>query len=174
MALPTYTLTLLRHAKSEWGLEGLTDKQRPLNRRGERDAPEMGRRLKAAGVRPSLIVCSAAQRTVQTARLFAGAIGFPEEFIHRESALYLASAAGILDLIEQQESTFQNLVVVGHNPGISELAETLSDGLTTHMPTAAMLTLQAETDDWQGFRHAAIRIVGYDYPKNAAGPITRF
>ncbi|MEM7764071.1 MAG: histidine phosphatase family protein [Pseudomonadota bacterium] len=173
MSLTTHTLTLLRHAKSDWGFEGLTDRQRPLNARGERDAPEMGKRLKASGVRPSLIVCSSAVRTTQTAKLFAKAIGFPIEFIHREASLYLASAHGILKTIAEHDNDFKNIVLVGHNPGISEVAEQLSDGLTDHLPTAAMLTVRADVPDWQSFAFGAIDVVSYDFPKNADGPITR-
>lgn len=171
MSLPTHTLTLMRHAKSGWGFESLTDRQRPLNERGENDAPVMGERLTAAGIRPSLIVCSAAVRTTQTARLFAKAIGFPVEFIHKEPALYLANASQVMQVVVAQGGEFQNMVVIGHNPGISDLAEQLSDGLTGAMPTAGMLTIAADVPDWASFSLGDIRVVGYDFPKNTNGPI---
>ncbi|MFK8051751.1 MAG: histidine phosphatase family protein [Woeseiaceae bacterium] len=173
MGLPTHTLTLLRHAKSAWGFEGLTDRQRPLNDRGETDAPAMGKRLRDAEVRPSLIMCSSAVRTTQTAKLFANAIGFPIEFIHKESSLYLASAPQILQIVSSQEAEFRNIVVVAHNPGISDLANELSDGLVGAMPTAGMLTVSADVPDWASFALGDVRVVGYDYPKNKNGPIKR-
>ena len=173
MALVTHTLTLMRHAKSSWDDPSLSDHDRPLNARGERDAPEMGQRLKARGIRPSLLLASTARRTTETARAVARAIGFPLEFIHRERDLYLASAADIMDVIYAQDPTFRHVLVVGHNPGISDLADRLSDGVTGDMPTAALITLEADVDDWRGFVHAARTVVGYDYPKNAQGIITR-
>lgn len=173
MPLVTHTLTLMRHAKSSWGDPSLPDHDRPLNARGERDAPEMGQRLKARGIRPSLLLASTSRRTTQTARAVADAIGFPAEFIHRERELYLASAEEIMSTVCAQDPSFRHILVIGHNPGMSELANRLSDGLPGDMPTAAMITLEAEVDDWRGFAHAARRIVGYDYPKNAQGIITR-
>lgn len=173
MALATHSLTLMRHAKSSWGDASLSDHDRPLNARGERDAPEMGQRLKARGIRPSLILASTARRTTETARAVARATGFPLEFIHRERALYLASPEEIMATVCDQDPTFRNIIVIGHNPGMSDLANALSDDLPGDMPTAAMMTLEADVDDWQGFAYAARRVVGYDFPKNAQGIITR-
>ena len=100
------TLTLVRHAKSSWKDTSLADRDRPLNKRGKRDAPEMGRRLTAAGVRPSLIVSSPAVRAWTTAKIIANEIGYPREFLQRDSALYLASVNGILDVIASQDTGF--------------------------------------------------------------------
>ncbi|MEL6868648.1 MAG: histidine phosphatase family protein [Pseudomonadota bacterium] len=173
MGFKTHSLTLLRHAKSDWSRESLSDHDRPLNERGERDAPQMGKRLKALGVRPSLLVTSTAKRAVQTCKLVANNLGFPLEFIHRERDLYLASPQQIMRTLAQQDPSFHHVLLVGHNPGISELAQRLSDGLVVDMPTAAMLTVEGETPDWASFEQIARRVVGYDYPKNHAGVITR-
>lgn len=173
MGLTTHSLTLMRHAKSSWDDASLSDHDRPLNARGERDAPEMGQRLKARGIRPSLILASTARRTTETARAVARAIGFPLEFIHRERALYLASPDEIMATVCDQDPTFRNILVIGHNPGMSYLANALSDDLPGDMPTAAMITLEADIDDWKDFAFAAKRVVGYDFPKNAQGIITR-
>jgi phosphohistidine phosphatase len=78
------TLTILRHAKSSWSDKGLADHDRPLNRRGEKDAPVMAARINAAGIRPSLIMSSPAIRAWHTARIVAKAISYPLEFLHRE------------------------------------------------------------------------------------------
>ncbi|MEL6215218.1 MAG: histidine phosphatase family protein [Pseudomonadota bacterium] len=168
-----YTLTLLRHAKSSWDDSSLSDHDRPLNERGDRDAPEMGRRLKERGIRPSALVASSATRTRHTARHVAQAIGFPTEFIHIEKTLYHASAEQILKVIGEQDAQFQNLLVVGHNPGISDLAERLSNGLVVNMPTAGMLTISADLGSWDELPYVAHTVVGYDFPKNASGVITR-
>lgn len=169
----TRTLTLLRHAKSSWDNPELDDHDRALNQRGERDAPEMGRRLKERGVRPSNIIASSATRTRHTARHVARSLGFPIEFVEVERSLYHATAGRILDVIAQQDNTFHHLVVVGHNPGISDLAARLSDDLVVNMPTCGMLTIAAELGSWDELPHVAHTVVGYDFPKNANGVITR-
>jgi len=85
------TLTILRHAKSSWENESLADYERPLNKRGERDAPVMAKRIQEAGIRPSLIVASHAVRAWTTAKVVAQELSYPLEFLQREKDLYLAS-----------------------------------------------------------------------------------
>ncbi|MDH3757345.1 MAG: histidine phosphatase family protein, partial [Gammaproteobacteria bacterium] len=131
------TLTLVRHAKSSWKDTSLADRDRPLNKRGKRDAPEMGRRIVAAGIRPSLIVSSPAVRAWTTAKVIANAIGYPREFLQRDNTLYLASVNGILDVIASQDVGFNNLMLVGHNPGFTDFANYLVPGLTNNLPPFA-------------------------------------
>ena len=83
------TLTIVRHAKSSWKDSGLRDRERPLNKRGKRDAPEMGRRIFKHGIRPSLILSSPAKRAWTTEKTVAAAIGYPREFMQKEESLYL-------------------------------------------------------------------------------------
>ena len=97
-------LILVRHAKSSWKDTSLADRDRPLNNRGNRDAPEMGRRIAAAGIRPSLIVSSPAVRAWTTAKVIAKELGYPREFLQRDDALYLASVDEILDVIAAQDT----------------------------------------------------------------------
>lgn len=158
-------LTLLRHAKSSWGRPDLADHDRPLNSRGERDAPVMGRRLIARGARPSLIVTSPATRARQTAKLFAREIGYPVEFIQTEQSLYLADPRTILDAIAMQDDTFGDIVVCAHNPGITDLANHLSGQRIDDMPTCAMVTIEADTDTWNNFADVPHTFIDFDYPK---------
>ncbi len=158
-------LTLLRHAKSSWGQSDIADHDRPLNRRGERDAPLMGRRLIARGARPSLIMTSPATRARQTARLLAREIGYPIEFIQTETSLYLADPQTILEVIAGQDDTFGDIVVCAHNPGITDLANHLSGQRIENMPTCAMVTIEAETDAWQEIGGAPRTFIDFDYPK---------
>ena len=139
------TLTLVRHAKSSWKDTSLADLDRPLSKRGERDAPEMGRRIVAAGIRPSLIVSSPAVRAWTTARIIADAIGYPREFLQRDKTLYLASVNGILDVIVAQDPGFNSLMLVGHNPGFTDFANYLVPGLTNNIPTAGVVCVQLDT-----------------------------
>jgi phosphohistidine phosphatase len=160
------TLTLLRHAKSSWKDTSLSDRDRPLNKRGERDAPEMGRRIAAAGIRPSLIVSSPAVRAWTTARIIADKIGYPREFLQRDKRLYLASVNGILDVIVGQDTAFNSLMIVGHNPGFTDFANYLVPGLTNNIPTAGVVSVQLDTDDWSLYDKPGVELLLYDFPKN--------
>jgi len=160
------TLTLVRHAKSSWKDSSLADRERPLNKRGKRDAPEMGRRIAAAGIRPSLIVSSPAVRAWTTAKVIANEIGYPREFLQRDNALYLASVNGILDVIVSQDGGFNNLMLVGHNPGFTDFANYLVPGVTNNMPTAGVVSVELETDDWSLYDRPGAKLLLYDFPKN--------
>lgn len=161
------TLTLMRHGKSDWGDPTLADRERPLNPRGQRDVPKMAGRLKTLELRPSLILASAARRTTETAKLMADAFSYPREFIHREDGLYLAGAHAIAECIGSQDPSFNVMIVCGHNPGITEIANTFAPGITGNMPTSAMLTVRAPADDWAVFVSSPVELVDYDYPKNS-------
>jgi phosphohistidine phosphatase len=160
------TLTLVRHAKSSWKDTSLADRDRPLNKRGKRDAPEMGRRIAAAGVRPSLIVSSPAVRAWTTAKVIANAIGYPREFLQRDNALYLASADDILDVIVAQDPGFNSLMLVGHNPGFTAFANYLVPGLTNNLPTAGVVSVELDSDDWSLYERPDVKLLLYDFPKN--------
>lgn len=159
------TLTLVRHAKSSWNHPDLSDRQRPLNARGERDAPDMGQRIVAHGIRPSLIITSPATRAWTTARIIASEIGYPAEFLQREDSLYLASLEDLLDAVVAQDSGFNNLMVVGHNPGLTEFANFLVPGLTNNLPTAGVVSVQIDRDDWNLYQQPKAELLAFDYPK---------
>jgi phosphohistidine phosphatase len=159
------TLTIVRHAKSSWKDTGLRDRDRPLNQRGKRDAPEMGRRIQAHGIRPSLIVSSPAKRAWTTATVVAEAINYPREFLHKEDALYLASLETILDVIVAQDNGFNNLMLFGHNPGFTDMANFLVPGLTNNLPTAGVVSVEIEQDDWNLYARPRTRLLVHDWPK---------
>ena len=159
------TLTIVRHAKSSWKDSGLHDRDRPLNKRGKRDAPEMGRRIQAHGIRPSLIVSSPAKRAWTTAKAVAEAINYPREFLHKEDALYLASLDTILDVIMAQDNGFNNLMLFGHNPGFTDMANFLVPGLTNNLPTAGVVSVEIDQDDWNLYERPKTRLVVHDWPK---------
>jgi len=159
------TLTLVRHAKSSWEDHSLADRDRPLNKRGKRDAPEMGRRIAAAGIRPSLIVSSPAVRAWTTAKIIANEIGYPREFLQRDNRLYLASVNGILDVIVAQDPGFNSLMLVGHNPGFTDFANYLVPGLTNNMPTASVVSVELDSEDWSLYDKPASELLLYDFPK---------
>jgi len=160
------TLTIVRHAKSSWSDGSLPDRERPLNRRGEKDAPEMGRRIAEAGIRPSLIISSPAVRAWTTAKAVAGALSYPVEFLQRESDLYHASVDTILDVICAQDNQFNNLMLFGHNPGLTDFANFLQPGLTHNLPTAGVVCVEIDQEDWALHARPKTTLVLFDYPKN--------
>ncbi len=164
-------LTLLRHAKSSWADPGQTDFQRPLNRRGERDAPEMGRRLKLAGARPSLILSSPAARALATARQVADALGYPREFMQTDESLYLASSERLREVVAAQEDRYRDVLIVGHNPGITAFANAISNAAVDNLVTGALVVVDLKIDSWQALKTASRgHCLLHDYPRQASPP----
>ena len=159
------TLTLVRHAKSSWSDTHLSDRDRPLNKRGKRDAPVMGKRIVEHGIRPSLIISSPAKRAWSTAKLIAAEISYPIEFLQREDGLYHASLDEFLGVIVAQDNRFNNIMIVGHNPGMTEFANFLSPGLTNNLPTAGVVSVQIDQDDWNLYEQPRTELLVHDYPK---------
>ena len=159
------TLTLVRHAKSSWHDTNLGDRERPLNKRGVRDAPIMGQRAVEAGIRPSLIISSPAVRAWTTAKVFATELGYPVEFLQREDDIYLASLDRLLEVVASQDAGFNNLMLFGHNPGLTDFANYLSPGLTNNLPTAGIVSVEFDRDDWMLFEKPKTELLVYDYPK---------
>ena len=162
------TLTLLRHAKSSWGDSSLADHERPLNRRGERDAPVMGQRINEAGIRPSLIVSSPAIRAWTTAKIVAEAISYPREFLQRENDIYMSSLSRLIKIVGKQDDGFNNLMLVGHNPGLTEFANYLIPNLTGNLPTCGVVSVSLDIDDWNLKGNPPAELLIYDYPKRVA------
>ncbi len=158
-------LTLVRHAKSSWKDASLRDRDRPLNKRGQRDAPAMGKRLLEYGVRPSLIVSSPANRAWTTAKIIAKALSYPREFMQKDENLYLGSVDDILDVIAAQDDGYNSLMIFGHNPGFTDFANFLSPGLTHNLPTAGVVSVEIDQDDWSLYHRPSTKLLIHDWPK---------
>ncbi len=100
-----------------------------------------------------------------TAKILAREIGYPIEFLQREESLYLASVDSILDVLVAQDVEFNNLMVVGHNPGLTYFANYLSPGLTDNLPTTGIVSVSFEQDDWNLYSRPKTELLCYDYPK---------
>ncbi len=146
------TLLLLRHAKSSWKHSGPSDHDRPLNKRGERDAPRVGRLLRQKRLSPGVIISSTATRAQRTAEEVAKSGGF-DVAVQLERALYLADPETIVDVVRQASTEAQRVLVVGHSPGMEELVGRLT-GLSEPepMPTAGLAHIRLEIDDWNELR----------------------
>ena len=161
------TLLILRHAKSSWDHPGLRDHDRPLNPRGRRDAPRMGRFLAERDLVPDRIVSSTAVRARTTAELAAAEFGEEVE-IETTVDLYGACPDGYIEVAELLGGTAERLMVVGHNPGITSLVRHLS-GDGEYMPTAALAAVELDIDEWSELGSAGQgRLVGFWRPKTLA------
>ena len=139
----TIELVLARHAKSDWGDPGLRDHDRPLNDRGTRDAPRMAARLAETGFRPEALLSSTALRARTTADAFAAALATTVTLV---PDLYGAPPSTLLAVASQ--SGRRRVMLVAHNPGMTELAEALSGGGVGEMPTCAVARFRWDDDDW--------------------------
>ncbi len=166
-------LLLLRHAKAVPATEPLVDIDRALAEHGERDARRIGGRLRQQQVRPALIVTSPAARALRTAQLVAREIDYPLEAIALDRRLYLAEPAAILEIIAGQDSNMETLLVVGHNPGLTELAHRLLPGFEVEdLPTGAIVGLDyQDAAAWDRVESTAAVLGYYDFPKNTRAAV---
>ena len=124
------TVYILRHAKSDWGDPAVKDHERPLNERGRSAAPQMGAHLKAKKYKPDLVLCSTARRTVETYELIKPFVGARTPVVF-EDALYLAEARQIGERLRWLDEDVGAVMVIGHNPGLAQLAMALSAAAKT-------------------------------------------
>jgi phosphohistidine phosphatase len=141
------TLYLLRHAKSSWKDAGLADFDRPLNERGRRAAPFMGRLMRDRGADVDLIISSPAKRARKTAKLFLEAGGFETDVLNDER-IYEASPSTLMYVAGEIDDRFSSVVLVGHNPGMEGLIRALT-GQSEPMPTAAIAIIKLAIDSWK-------------------------
>ena len=127
----------------------------------------MAERIKESGIRPSLILSSPAVRAWTTAKSIAHEIGYPIEFLQQEQRLYHASTRNLLVVIAEQDEGFNNLMIVGHNPGLTDFANHLIPGMTHNIPTCGFVSLEIDCDNWNLNQDADIKLLIYDYPKRA-------
>jgi phosphohistidine phosphatase len=156
---------LLRHAKSAW--PDVPDRDRPLAKRGRRDAPVIGRWLRDHGYLPDVVVCSAARRTRQTWELVAPELGGSRS-VTFESRAYAASALTLLYLVRELPGRYRAAMLIGHNPGMAELAASLAEppggnGAPIRFPTAAVAVLEFP-GDWPDLAPGQARLLDFTTP----------
>ncbi len=161
----TRRLMLLRHAKSDW--PDLPDRDRPLAKRGRRDAPIIGRWLRDHGYLPDTVICSAARRTRQTWELVAPELGGSPS-VSFEPRAYAASAMTLLYLVRELSATSRAALLIGHNPGVADLATSLAqppdhDDAPIRFPTAAVAILDV-SGDWADLSPGQARLLDYTTP----------
>ena len=158
-------LYLVRHAKSSWSNLSLDDIDRPLNKRGKRDAPIMARRIKEQGIVPSLFLSSPAKRALKTCKVFARALDYPKYRIETDMGLYHASENEILEIIRQKNDALDSLIVFGHNPGFTSLANALTGQDIFNVPTCGIVAIAFAESSWSDIGYDRGELRFFDYPK---------
>jgi phosphohistidine phosphatase len=158
-------LLLCRHAKSSWKDLTLSDIDRPLNRRGKKDAPEMGKRLAALGIRPDMIVSSPACRALATARKMAGALGFGRKNITIIEEVYGATVEELLDVIQGLDDAADLVLIVGHNSETTVLANILGNLDIDNIPTCGVVSLDFSVRSWRKIGPGQGALVFFAYPR---------
>lgn len=161
-------LTLIRHAKSSWSDAALSDFERPLNTRGQRDAPIMAERFKALRRQPDRLISSPALRAISTAKLFARELGFDAQDIELRPRIYDASLATLIEVARQIAPDLRHALLFGHNPGFSDLARWLATCPFEEMPTCAIAHLELQIGAWSELGPGCGKLVNYLYPKDGA------
>ncbi|WP_458701636.1 SixA phosphatase family protein [Sulfurospirillum sp. 1307] len=158
-------LYLIRHAKSSWKEIGMSDFERPLNKRGKKDLPYMANRLKDFNIMPDLILSSPAKRAKKTAQKIAEIIGYDEKKIVYKETLYDSSYTTYRYLLDSLDDNLNEVFIVGHNPTITEVGEKLSGAILTNIPTCSIVCIEFDVDIFQEIKEESGKILFFDYPK---------
>lgn len=157
-------LYLVRHAKSSWDDASLSDIERPLNKRGKKDAPFMGKLLNKMKISPELLITSPAKRALTTARIFAEEIDYPDKKIIIDERIYGASPGEIIKIISELDE--QNIIMVfGHNPTFTSVANFLSVSNIDNLPTCSVTGIEFPVDNWPQIEEHKGKIILFEYPK---------
>jgi phosphohistidine phosphatase len=167
----------LRHAKSSRDDPALDDHDRPLTKRGERDAQAMGEHMRAQGFAPKLVLCSSARRTRDTLALITPFLS-PAPETHFERKLYLASAGALMKRLHELDDRVPSVMIVGHNPVLEELVLLLArkNGKDSEkkarlqteekFPTGALAVLRFPARSWRALAPTTARLVALVRPKD--------
>ena len=159
------TLYLVRHAKSSWKYPDLDDFERPLNKRGLKSAPIIGKILKKLKVTPQLVISSPANRAAMTARIIATAIDYPLENIRYSETMYEFSQNALIHAVKQIDDAVNQAMVVGHNPAINGLANYISDQPIGNIPTCGAICVELDISSWANISENCGKLKFFEFPK---------
>jgi phosphohistidine phosphatase len=159
------TVFLVRHAKSSWKDASLDDIDRPLNKRGIRDAPFMAKLLKGRGVVPDRLFSSTAKRAQTTAEFFADQLEIPKSEIELREEIYEAFPEDLLDFIRTLPDNISTVLIFGHNPAFTTLANQFSQEYIANIPTCGIVRIESEADRWKQFSKKTGKLTAFYYPK---------
>jgi len=162
------TLYIIRHAKSSWDATDVDDFERPLNERGKRDAPRMGKRLKEKDIHPHLMLSSPAKRALSTGRRIAKILKYPKENILTDRRLYHADEETILSVVQGLKDHHNTVILLSHNPGLTDFVNTLMNGELDidNVPTCGIVAFELNVDAWKDITWGKGKMLFFDYPKS--------
>ena len=158
------TIYITRHAKSDWHV-GASDYNRPLNPRGSKDAPRMGKHLCSKGFVPELIISSPANRAISTARLIAHEVGYNLDRIIEEESAYNAPYQNHVAILSSIPDSISSVMLFAHNPGLSYLVEYLTDE-SIELKTCCIACVELEVESWSALHASTCTLKEYISPKN--------
>ena len=158
-------LFLTRHAKSSWSNPGLADIDRPLNKRGKKAAPFMGKLIMDKGEKPELLISSPAYRAFSTAKAFGEAMGLVENDIIINRTIYGAGAQQLLELVQNQDDLNKSIMLFGHNPTFTSFVNFLTSSNIMNVVTCGVVRIDFECSSWTDIDFGSGRLAYYEYPK---------
>jgi phosphohistidine phosphatase len=156
-------LYMIRHAKSSWKDISLDDYDRPLNKRGQKNAPFMGKLLKQKGVKPDAILSSPANRAKTTAKLIANEIDY-KNYITFDENIYEAGSSTLFFILKELDDGIGTVFLVGHNPELNILAHKLV-GFHENIVTSGVLEIEFDSESWAEIDAQNAKLISYEYPK---------
>lgn len=156
-------LFIIRHAKSSWKDYSLDDFDRPLNKRGFKNAPFMGDYLEARRITPDIILSSPALRAKTTAKIIANKIEYNKKIVY-EKSIYEADTRTLHNTLNALDNRYNIVFLIGHNPGLNLLVESYV-GLNENIPTCGVVELEVQADSWKDISSENIKLLSFNYPK---------
>ena len=158
-------LLLIRHAKSSWKDNAPDDSQRPLNKRGKRDAPFMGKLLAKESISPQLIVSSPAVRAFSTATIIAKELNYPHTKIVMNKLIYDGGLNSLFDVVKSLDNELNIVFLFGHNPGLTIFSNFISDKEIDNIPTCGIVGVDLDISNWEEIDQNSGHTFMYEYPK---------
>lgn len=160
-------IIIVRHAKSSWNDPTLRDFDRPLNKRGERDAPAMAKRLKERGIHPQQMLSSPAVRALTTCLKFAEVLDFPASQILQDKEIYHAGSETLFAVVQRikEVNSTGPVLLFGHNPGLTDFVNELLEEDIDNIPTAGVVSCTLSIDWWARAAPSCGKLEFFDYPK---------
>lgn len=159
------TLFLVRHAKSSWDNSELSDHDRPLSKRGKRDAPFMGKLLNQKHIKPDIIITSSAKRAYSTAKNFVKELNYKKGKLVVDKNIYESGTSELINIIKKIDDKHNSVMLFGHNPALTMLNNYLSDKSIDNIPTCAVVTIEFDVDSWGKISSGSGKQVFFEYPK---------
>lgn len=156
---------LIRHAKSSWSDASLKDFDRPLNDRGIRDAPRMAAKLLELIEKVDLIISSPANRALSTALVFAKSFEINSDNIELKDELYHAYPNEVMQVLHEIDNSHQSVLIFGHNPTFTTIADTFSDKYIDNVPTCGVSIIESTASEWAAIDESNSKLKDFIYPK---------